>query len=299
MNIILISNRYSSALNLGTGPMVALVASLALLAGGMGLAVGMSLSGSSPKQLWPLIKPVRQAELDAMAVRLGELQARLIRLNGLAQQVGTKAGIDVKPFASDAPVPRGGMEAHGHAMSAAELLRQLGSTESGVGNMYDQFNLAETILLRPSSTTLPTLAPLTSGLQSSSFGWRIDPFNGHQAFHEGLDFVGAVGTPIKAAGAGTVVYAGFHPQYGNMVEIDHGNNLTSRYAHASKLLVKVGDHVEAGQVVSEIGSTGRSTGPHLHFEIRYRGVAQNPLRFLAQNTQNNVGTVASTEGPHD
>ncbi|MDR3429999.1 M23 family metallopeptidase [Silvimonas sp.] len=299
MNIILISNRYSSALHLGIGKIVALFIGLTVLTGGLGLAIGMSLSGSSPKQLWPLIKPLRQVELDAMAVRLGELQARLIRLDGLAQQVGTKAGIDVKPLSSTAPVPRGGVQTRDHAMSAREFLQQLSTTETDASNAYDQFSLAQTVLLRPASTILPTLAPLTTGLQSSSFGWRIDPFTGHQAFHEGLDFVGAVGTPIKAAGAGTVVFAAFHPQYGNMVEIDHGNNLTSRYAHASKLLVKVGDHVTAGQVISEIGSTGRSTGAHLHFEIRYRGVAQNPLRFLAQNTQNNVGTVASTEGPHD
>ncbi len=145
-------------------------------------------------------------------------------------------------------------------MSAAELLEQLNAANDRANGYIGQFSLAESMLLRPTNTALPTLAPLTTGLQSSSFGWRIDPFNGHQAFHEGLDFAVPLGTPIRAAGAGTVVYAGFHPQYGNMAEIDHGNNLTSRYAHSSKLLVKVGDHVEAGQIIADVAVRGVPPG---------------------------------------
>jgi murein DD-endopeptidase MepM/ murein hydrolase activator NlpD len=98
--------------------------------------------------------------------------------------------------------------------------------------------------------------------------------------HEGVDFPGSVGTPIKAAATGIVISAERHPEYGNMIEIDHGNDMTTRYAHASKLLVKAGDMVKRGQLIAEVGSTGRSTGPHLHFEVRYRGAAQNPNRFL-------------------
>jgi murein DD-endopeptidase MepM/ murein hydrolase activator NlpD len=100
------------------------------------------------------------------------------------------------------------------------------------------------------------------------------------AFHEGLDFSAEVGTPILAAAGGAVIFAAMHPQYGKMVEIDHGNNLVTRYAHASKLLVKVGDVVLRGSKIAEVGNTGRSTGTHLHFEVRHGGVAQNPARFL-------------------
>ena len=127
---------------------------------------------------------------------------------------------------------------------------------------------------------MPTAAPVAMGWNESNFGWRIDPFTGQNAMHEGTDFMVDSGTPIHAAAGGVVVVAQFHPQYGNMIDIDHGNGFTTRYAHASKLLVKVGDVVQRGAVIALSGSTGRSTGPHVHFEVRYKGVAQNPNRFL-------------------
>ena len=101
------------------------------------------------------------------------------------------------------------------------------------------------------------------------------------ALHEGVDFPAEAGTPILAAASGKVTFAGWHPQYGRLVEIDHGNGLTSRYAHARELLVSDGELVTRGQRVASVGSTGRSTGPHLHFEVRLNGVPQNPARFLA------------------
>ena len=127
---------------------------------------------------------------------------------------------------------------------------------------------------------MPTVKPVDVEWNASSFGWRIDPITGQQALHEGIDFIADVGTPVFAAAGGVVVFAEFHSQYGNMVEIDHGNDFITRYAHASKLLVKVGEVVRRGRKIAEVGSTGRSTGPHLHFEVRYKGIAQNPARFL-------------------
>jgi murein DD-endopeptidase MepM/ murein hydrolase activator NlpD len=115
---------------------------------------------------------------------------------------------------------------------------------------------------------------------ASSFGWRIDPITGMQAMHEGVDFIADSRTPIVAAAGGIVTAAEFHHQYGNLIEIDHGNDFTTRYAHASRLLVKAGDVVQRGRRIAEVGATGRATGPHLHFEVRYKGVAQNPTRFL-------------------
>jgi murein DD-endopeptidase MepM/ murein hydrolase activator NlpD len=114
----------------------------------------------------------------------------------------------------------------------------------------------------------------------SSFGFRIDPINGRQALHTGLDFQAPQGTPILAAAGGVVVTQEYHPAYGNMVEVDHGNELVTRYAHAHETFVKKGDIVKRGQKVATVGSTGRSTGPHLHFEVLVQGVPQDPQKFL-------------------
>jgi murein DD-endopeptidase MepM/ murein hydrolase activator NlpD len=127
---------------------------------------------------------------------------------------------------------------------------------------------------------MPTLAPVVDGWFSSNFGYRIDPFTGMQSFHEGIDFPAEAGTPVVAAASGKVVESGYQPQYGKVISIDHGNGLVSRYAHASEVHVNEGDLVVRGQRVAAVGSTGRSTGPHLHFEVRLNGVPQNPARFL-------------------
>jgi murein DD-endopeptidase MepM/ murein hydrolase activator NlpD len=127
---------------------------------------------------------------------------------------------------------------------------------------------------------LPSLVPATDAWYSSNYGWRIDPFTGKNAMHEGVDFIVPEGTEVYASAGGVVVYADYHPQYGNMVEIDHGKDIVTRYAHASKLLVKVGQMVRRGQEIARSGSTGRSTGPHLHFEVRYKSMPQNPVRFI-------------------
>jgi len=127
---------------------------------------------------------------------------------------------------------------------------------------------------------IPTIMPVKAPYNASSFGRRIDPFNGQWAMHEGIDFIADYGSQIVAAAGGVVIFAGFHPQYGYMIDIDHGNDLVTRYAHTSKIVVREGDLVQRGRKIGEVGTTGRSTGPHLHFEVRFRGAAQNPLKFL-------------------
>ena len=124
------------------------------------------------------------------------------------------------------------------------------------------------------------MMPVRGAYNASSFGRRIDPFNGQWAMHEGIDFIADDGSPIVAAAGGVVIFAGFHPQYGYMIDIDHGNDLVTRYAHTSKIVVREGDLVQRGRKIGEVGTTGRSTGPHLHFEVRFRGAAQNPTKFL-------------------
>ena len=133
---------------------------------------------------------------------------------------------------------------------------------------------------------VPTQAPVANANLGSLFGWRIDPITGRSALHTGLDFPALIGTPIHAAAGGVVVVQEFHPEYGNMVEVDHGNDLITRYAHSSRVYVKKGDLVKRGQHIADVGSTGRSTGSHLHFEVLVQGVPQDPQKFL--NAGHNV-----------
>ena len=146
----------------------------------------------------------------------------------------------------------------------------------------DQLSVLDALLIQNSASLkfLPSLLPIVDGWYSSNFGYRIDPFSGQQSYHEGIDFPAESGTPIVAAASGKVIHAEVHREYGKMVEVDHGNGLVSRYAHASTVDVREGDLVVRGQRIAAVGSTGRSTGPHLHFEVRLNGVPQNPARFL-------------------
>jgi murein DD-endopeptidase MepM/ murein hydrolase activator NlpD len=228
-----------------------------------------------------------QGHLNAMAVKLGGLQAQLLQLDGLGERLAQMAGLKPK----DLPPPVDPGKGPGRGGSAPTLSRDLSVDEFGsllaelshaVEERSDQLTVLEALLVTNSANKrfLPTLAPVDGGWLSSSFGWRIDPFTGQKSFHEGLDFPTEAGTPISAAASGKVIFADVHPQYGKMVEIDHGNGLVTRYAHASRLFVKEGDLVVRGQKVATVGSTGRATGPHLHFEVRLNGVPQNPARFL-------------------
>jgi hypothetical protein len=159
----------------------------------------------------------------------------------------------------------------------------MGRTASTVESRSDYMDVAESELMAAQvrRALLPQNTPVTTGFIGSGYGMRLDPFTGKMAMHAGIDFAAPVGTPIYAAAGGVETASEVHPEYGNMVEIDHGNGLSTLYGHASRLLVKAGDIVRRGQKVAEIGTTGRSTGPHVHFEVHVNGVPQNPARFLA------------------
>jgi murein DD-endopeptidase MepM/ murein hydrolase activator NlpD len=228
-----------------------------------------------------------QGHLNAMAVKLGALQAQLLQLDGLGDRLAQMAGLkpkDLPPPADPAKGPgRGGAAPSlSRDLSVGEFSSLLEDLSRSVEERSDQLTVLEALMVSNSANKkfLPTLAPVDGGWLSSSFGWRIDPFTGQKSFHEGLDFPSEAGTPIVAAASGKVIYAEMHPQYGKMVEIDHGNGLVTRYAHASRLFVKEGELVVRGQKIATVGSTGRATGPHLHFEVRLNGVPQNPARFL-------------------
>ena len=224
-----------------------------------------------------------QQNLNAMAVKLGEMQAQLTRLDALGERLSALSGIrdikftDVPGLGGAAPTLMPPQD-----LSLTEFGEKLVSLSRQVENRNDMLGVLEAQLFEQAvkKRLLPTMMPVSAPFNASGFGRRVDPFTGQWAMHEGIDFLADPGAPVAAAAGGVVVFAGFHPQYGYMIDIDHGNDLATRYAHCSKLFVKEGDVVQRGRRIAEVGSTGRSTGPHLHFEVRFRGAAQNPARFL-------------------
>jgi len=230
--------------------------------------------------------------LKVMAVKVGELQARLMRLDSLGERVANIVGIKTQELktADQIPAGRGGPLLSATALSPDELQKSLDALTRQVETRTDTLALLDSRLFedRVRKSMLPTTLPVNVEWNASGFGWRIDPFTGERAMHEGVDFPSAVGTRVVSAAAGIVVSAEFHPDYGNMIEIDHGNDLMTRYAHCSRILVKPGSVIKRGQPIAEVGTTGRSTGPHLHFEVRFRGVAQSPNRFLEKARESTV-----------
>jgi murein DD-endopeptidase MepM/ murein hydrolase activator NlpD len=228
-----------------------------------------------------------QGHLNTLALRLGDLQAQMMRLEGLGEHLAKVAGLKPQELPSLQPgqVPgRGGAASSvpSRSLSVDEFSELLAKLGHQMEERSDQLGVLEALLVQDSANRkfMPTLAPIIDGWFSSNFGYRIDPFTGMQTFHEGIDFPADSGTLVVAAASGKVIESGVHPQYGRILAIDHGNGLVSRYAHASQVFVNEGDLVVRGQPVATVGSTGRSTGPHLHFEVRLNGVPQNPARFL-------------------
>jgi len=222
--------------------------------------------------------------LNAMAVKLGQMQAQLMRLDALGERLSTLAGLKPGEFRFNEAPGRGGAVSSIPAQdfSMAEFNRQLDQLSRQMENRSDSLGILESQLFdaKVKKKLMPTIPPVDAAYSASSYGWRIDPFNGMLAMHEGVDFPVDIGTPVFAAAGGVVIYSGPHPQYGFLVEIDHGNDFTTRYAHCSRVLVREGEVVQRGSKIAASGSTGSATGPHLHFEVRYRTVAQNPIRFL-------------------
>lgn len=219
--------------------------------------------------------------IDVMAKRLGEMQAKLIQLDSLADRVSGLAGIN--PAEIKVMPGRGGALVGAHSLTMDELKATLADLDQLTDQRVDLMTVMESRLFddKVKKMMIPTQEPVAGGRLGSSFGWRIDPLNGRSALHTGLDFPSAQGTTILAAAGGVVVTQEYHQEYGNMIEIDHGNKLITRYAHASKVWVKKGDLIKRGQKIAEVGTTGRSTGPHLHFEVLVQGVFQDPQKFLA------------------
>ena len=230
--------------------------------------------------------------INLMAVQLGEIKAQMIKVEALSERVSSLAGMK-KEFNLKDLTGRGGPEVAPQQLTMPQLLNLLESSSKNISQRSDQLSVLENELLDRTlkARRIPTAQPV-EGVNGSGYGFRLDPFTGRSAFHQGIDFQASAGTPIHAAAGGVVIVSEWHPGFGNLVEIDHGNDLITRYAHASKVLVKTGDLVKRGQTIAEVGSTGRSTGPHLHFEVLLNGEAQNPAKFLTAGSglDNNMAT---------
>lgn len=304
MNIILVSNRFAKARSIEITANHALLA--VLLASGLFLTAVFAAQYlivrfqpsalSTDMRAWLASAQAEGQQkqqsyfregMDTMAMRLGQMQSQLLRLDTLGARLAKLSGMKPQEFSFDQIPAQGGpyippVPATQQDVSLTSMDQQLSSLSILLNDRNDKLMALETLVVqdRLSKKLPPSVAPISVGWYSSNFGWRIDPFTGQNAMHEGVDYVVPEGTSIMAAIGGIVVYAAYHPQYGNMIEIDHGNDVVTRYAHASRLVVKVGQVVRRGQEIAKVGSTGRSTGNHLHFEVRFKGVAQNPQRFL-------------------
>ncbi len=290
-----VSKRRSIHLN-GTQLLLAgITLLLALLMAAAGVYHWVFLKGA--RENWPVIGSLvrwmvqdemalrdrfMRDNLDAMARRIGEMQAKLLQLESLSERVAGMAGID--PAQVRAKPGQGGALIEGpdsHPLSMQELQKIMADLERSTRRRTDMMSVAESRLFEQKVRTMmiPTSHPVEYG-SGSGFGWRIDPFTGRSALHTGIDYQTPLGTPVLASAGGVVVTSELRPDYGNLVEIDHGKDVITRYAHNSRLLVKKGDLVKRGQRIAESGSTGRSTGPHMHFEVLVRGVPQDPNRFM-------------------
>lgn len=271
-----------------------LTVSLALMLISVGLYHLVFLKGA--REGWPvigtLVKMVVKDEfaqrdrfmrenIDVMAKKVGELQAKVLQLEALTERVSQLAGVPIPASAKAAP-GQGGVLIGNRPLSLEELNQTLVDLEVVSNSKADLLTVMESRLFdqKIAKIMLPTAQPVPGSNLGSYFGWRIDPITGRSALHSGLDFQADPGTPILAAAGGVVVVQEYHPGFGNMVEIDHGNSLMTRYAHASATFVKKGDLVKRGQKIAAVGSTGRSTGPHLHFEVLADGTPQDPQKFL-------------------
>ncbi|NDY89646.1 M23 family metallopeptidase [Ideonella livida] len=308
------------------------------------VVVLMALSGSiyhfifltAVRDNWPVVSQVvrwvirdesaqrdrlMRENLDAMATRLGELQARVVRMEAMEERVLGLAGFkgeevrtlrqsisatpSVLPAASAVPgaggaarAGQGGLLVEPPGVDFRLMEQELASTHLQLDRQGDLLALAESRLFE--SRLLALAVPSSRPVEvepGSGFGIRFDPFTGRPALHTGLDFAAPPGTPVRAAAGGVVSLVDSHPQYGRMVEVDHGQGLLTRYAHLQSQAVQPGDLVKRGQVIGAVGNSGRSTGPHLHFEVLVEGVPQNPSRFLAATAPSRAAELLTRQKP--
>ncbi|MEO7104911.1 MAG: M23 family metallopeptidase [Rhodoferax sp.] len=284
-----------------------IVSSFALMLVSAGLYHWVFLKGA--REGWPIIGSLvrlvvkdevaqqdrfMRENIEVMAKKLGEMQAKMVQLESLGERVSGLAGVN--PADIKMKPGQGGRLVDGRDLTLQELKDTLQELDKAAAEQANAMTGLESRLFEQKikKMMIPTQAPVPNSNLGSLFGWRIDPITGRSALHTGLDFPAPPGTAIFAAAGGVVVTQEFHPEYGNMIEIDHGNDLISRYAHTSKVFVKKGDLIKRGQKIAEVGTTGRSTGPHLHFEVLVQGIPQDPQKFL--NAGRNLALLPTARG---
>ncbi len=222
--------------------------------------------------------------LDALTLRLGRMQAEMLRLDALGTRLVRETGLDDGEFDFSLPPPAGGplAEDTGLENTVPDFLAMLDSLDGSITDRTRQLDLLDQVLMQRDLHTrvYPSGTAVENGLVSSGYGRRIDPFSGKPEQHKGIDIAGRSGSSVLAVADGIVIRSGPYAGYGNLVEIDHGNGYITRYGHNRSLLAKTGDTVHKGQPVALLGSTGRSTGPHVHIEVLHDGTQVDPARFL-------------------
>ena len=233
------------------------------------------------------VKRVLQEKVNALALRVGQMNANVIRVNALGKRLTRMAKLNDGEFDFSNPPALGGADsgADGQPAQIPNLTAMVDDLQTQLSNREQQLGVLENLILNRelNKQVYPEGRPVEEGFISSYFGSRADPFTGYTAVHKGLNFGGPQGMMVVSVAAGLVTFAGERAGYGEMVEINHGNGLATRYCHNEQLLVKQGDMVRKGQEVALMGSTGRSTGPHLHFEVLKNGTQVDPLRFIGED----------------
>ena len=299
MNLIFFSRREGKARHLNLSHPLTMtligIAGLAVVAGVFAAGVKLGLKGGSigglsgPEAISQErsdladLKVRVQQRVDGLAMKLGMLDAHMIRLDSLGKRLTQVANISSREFDFDHEPAIGGPEnGGGRGAEVPDLAAMIDRFDQRLDFRTTQFSALENVLLghQLSAEIRPTGKPVLSGYISSYFGERMDPFNGEEAFHKGLDFASDAGTDVLAVGQGVVTWAGPREGYGVLVEVNHGNGYVTRYAHNSRVMVSAGDTVQRGQAIAVVGSTGRSTGPHVHFEVLKDGRQIDPMAFI-------------------
>jgi murein DD-endopeptidase MepM/ murein hydrolase activator NlpD len=305
MNVIFLSKREGKArqLNLAHPLTLSLIGALVLTVLGSAFLLGVQLGRGNSKALVLTdtvhlsdvlaqqkaqiseLKSQLQLRVDAMAMRIGEVNAHVIRLDALGKRLTEMADIDSREFNFDHDPPRGGAsEGEGVSAEIPDLSSMLSTLEKKVDLRQSQLSALENLILARElkQEIHPEGRPVENGFISSYFGEREDPFDGQETFHKGVDFAGTKGSTVVAVAAGVVTWAGERSGFGKMVEINHGDGYVTRYGHNEKTLVSVGETVKRGDPIGLMGSTGRSTGPHVHFEVLRNGRQVDPLSFIGR-----------------
>ncbi len=304
MEIILLTQSRSAARHINISMpvlMACAVVTLVVLAGGglllRSMGPGPAIAGvealradlAAQEAELGQLKNRAQEQLDALAVRMGSLNASTIRLNALGHRLTSMADLDDGEFDFVSEPALGGPLEPSTAPAAGQVgdfFAAIDAMDRSLHGQEQQLLVLERLMLNRKlhDRVYPQGRPVRSGYISSYFGTRTDPFNGKTARHRGIDFAGKRGSDVLAVAGGVVTYSGPRFGYGNMVEINHGNGYVTRYAHCEQNLVAPGDRVQQGQKIALLGSTGRATGPNLHFEVWYRGRPVNPVKFISQTT---------------